>query len=133
MKKLIFLVVLGMVLGTASVGCEKSYYSGSIETGFAHFPRNNKISPEKAVDLAQPYLAHSYELRKKNLKRHYTVPNVPFDFVVLKGDFYYIVRDDEPNKFINFYIPYAVKINKRTGEITKPDEKTDAMVQYKSF
>lgn len=133
MKKLIFVIILCIALGSTSVGCEKSHYSGTTKTGFVHFPKNNNISPEKALDLAQPYLAYSYELRKKNLKRHHVVPDVAFDRVILKGDFYYIARDDELNKFINFYIPYSVKVNKNTGEVTKPDEKTDVMLQYKSF
>ncbi len=133
MKKIILLLFLGLIFGITSVACEKSFYSGTTQTGFAHFPKSNNISPEKALELAGPYLTYSYELRKKNLKRKYNVSHTIFEHVILKGDFYFVARDDEPNKFLNFYIPYSVKINKNTGEVIKPDEKTATMAQYKNF
>ena len=125
MKKIVICVSSLMIFCIMLFGCKENFYFGTTETGFEHFPKKNSISAKKAVELAQPYLAHSYELRKNNLTRKYTISHTPFESIILKGDFYYVTREDEPNKFVNFYIPYAVKVNKNTGEVTKPDEKTD--------
>lgn len=79
------------------------------------------ISPERAVELAQPYLEKSFELRRQHIEpNRRSDSNPPFDHVNLKGDMYYIVRDNYPAIKASFYLRYAVRVNANTGEVTPP-------------
>lgn len=118
----IFVIVIG-VLTIGCIGCE-SIYTGTTETGLAHFPKNNKISVEKAVELANPYLDESYKLRQSRRSGNYP-PNLPTStYVILKGNFYYITKDYWHHKAADFYLHNSVKVNKDTGE-TEIDRKTN--------
>lgn len=101
-------------------GCTPKIYSGTDETGFAHFPKNNKISPEKALELAEPYLEFSYKLRKENRPAEYNPTTPPVKYVILKEKSYYITKDNYNSKLVTFYLTHAVKVDKDTGEVTKP-------------
>lgn len=79
------------------------------------------------MELAAPYLDDSFKLRSQNLatgRRSNTRP--PVDSVTLKGDTYYIARDNYPAIYAKFYLPYAVRVDANTGAVTPPapSEKT---------
>ncbi len=78
-----------------------------------------KISPEKAVELAGPYLDLSYELRVKNRSISHNAPLN--DYVVQKGKWYYVTRDNYPYKYIGAYKNHAVKVNVNSGTVIPPE------------
>ena len=82
------------------------------------------ITPERAVELAQPHLEKSYELRRQHFEPNgrSANPKPPSDHVTLKGDTYYIVRDNYPAIKTSSYLYCAVKVNANTGEVTPPSE-----------
>ncbi|MFA5143947.1 MAG: hypothetical protein WC522_07290 [Candidatus Omnitrophota bacterium] len=102
------------------IGCDAKSYSGTEATGFSHFPKDNRVSPERAIEFAKPYLGESFELRQARRGAKYP-SNLPLDvYIILKGDFYYVTKDYYHHKAMDFYLHNAVKVNKKTGEITKP-------------
>lgn len=101
-------------------GCNAKSYSGTEATGFSHFPKDNKISPETAIEIAKPYLSESFELRQARRETKYPSNLSTDTYVILKGDSYYVTKDYYHHKAMDFYLNNAVKVNKKTGEITKP-------------
>lgn len=79
---------------------------------------SHKVTAEEAVRLAQPHLEESFELRKKNRPEDMKSDDPPVDHVMLKGDWYYIVRD-------NYWahkseLTHAVRVHTQTGEVQEP-------------
>jgi len=101
-------------------GCNnKKIYSGSDYSGFDDFPPN-PISVQDAIRLAEPHLGKTFELR--SAKREYISDKEPVLWVTLKGNCYYLVKDNYPSYTPGFYLHHAVKINKNTGEVMPPSE-----------
>jgi len=116
-----YFLILCIFFGVIFVAsCGQKTYLGSSETGFEHFPKDNNISPYTAFELANPFVEYSYNLRKKNRSKEFNIKGVPVDYVVLKGSLYYVTRDTYKSKKPSFYISYAIKVNKDTGQIIKP-------------
>ena len=115
-----------LTLGSIAVLCavfisySKNVYIGSTKTGFNHFPKSNAISPEMALDFAEPFLEFSYNLRKKSRPAKYNLKAPPVEYVVLRGRFYYVTRDSYHSKKASFYMPYAIKVDKNTAKTIKP-------------
>ncbi len=106
-------------------GCRSNVLLGNVQKGLAPVPGDFKagISPERAVELAREHLERSYELRR--MKRQEKSPNPnrePLDWVSLKGDWYYIARDDYPSYSPGFYMHNAVKVHKNTGQVIPPEQ-----------
>ena len=122
MKKITKGVIGVAVVAVFLSGCGDNTYSGTVESGFDHFPEN-KISPNKALSIAEPYLETSFALRRKNRGSKYNSgTKEPITYVVLDKDYYYVTKDNYDAKFVNFYFDYAVKVNKNTGELILPEE-----------
>lgn len=102
-------------------GAEKIYISDS-DRGFDNFPLYNEVSPRDALELAQPYIDYSYELRKQYILAKHKVEETSEvkEYVILKGNYYYVTKEHRVSNDPMFYIPYSVKIHKDTGEIQKP-------------
>jgi len=104
-------------------GCSGNIYSGTESSGFTQFPRGNKITPQMAIEIASPYLDISFNLRNSRREPKYP-PNAPKEvYVILKGKYYYVTKDDHDFKTVEAYLHDAVKVNKDTGEAIKPLEK----------
>jgi hypothetical protein len=101
---------------------------GSTNSGFRSLDSLNmvaKIKPEKAYELAMPFLDKLYGERKKDRSEKYNNPSMPiFDSVFLKKEWYYVVRESYPAKSASFYINYAIKVHKNTAVISLPWEQT---------
>lgn len=79
------------------------------------------ITPQQAVAIAEPYLEASFDLRSRNLipeRRGSSRPTT--DWVTLRGDTYFVARDNYPAINTDFYIPYAVAVHAETGAVTAP-------------
>jgi hypothetical protein len=114
-------LILMLVTIGAIAGCSDSVCSGNAKSGYAHFPKDNLITPEKAVELARPYLDLSYEMRRSNRKDVYNkMSESPLEYVILKGDYYYVTKDNYPSNVVTFYMEHAVRVNKKTGKVHKP-------------
>ena len=100
------------------LSCSEVKYIGDSRSGYVK-DLSFIISPEKAVKLAEPYLNLSYELRVKNRSIRHDSPLV--DFVVQKGKWYYVTRDNYPYKYIGAYKNHAVKVNVNSGMIIAPE------------
>ena len=121
MNRAIIYSCIILAINIVLLGCNKAVYTGNTETDFSHFPKNNKISPQKALELATPYTNDSYELRKRNRSEKYnSMAATSIEYVVLKDNYYYITKDNYPSKLASFYMTYAVKVNKNTGEVIRP-------------
>ncbi len=101
------------------IGCSNDkLYVGSTYSGFDDFP-NTKISVQKAIELSEPYLEKTFELRK--VGRDF-VPEKQTDiWVTLKNNWFYVVKDNYPSYTPGFYMKHAVKIHSDTGEIIQPN------------
>jgi hypothetical protein len=110
----IFFLIISLLFFLA---CSGKIYVGNSHAGFSGFPRNN-IEVKDAIQLAEPYLDKTYELRKENRKSGND--NNLLIWVTLKGKYYYIVMDNYPSKTPGFYEKHAVRINKDTGEVISP-------------
>lgn len=79
------------------------------------------ITPQQAVAIAEPYLETSFNLRSRNLlpeRRNSDKP--PTDWVALRGDTYFVARDNYAAINADFYISYAVAVHAETGAVTAP-------------
>jgi len=87
---------------------------GSVRDGFAAAP-GNTITPERARELAKPYLAECFSRRPaRRLSPH---PGEPTDIIVQKGDWYCVTRDNYPYKTLGAYTHTAVRVHVRTGVV----------------
>ncbi len=102
------------------LGCGKTYY-GSGWHVLNGFPMN-KISPQEAMSRAEPYLDETFELRSRN--RRHSSDREPVVHVTLKGDYYYLVKDNYPSYSPNFYLQHALKVHKDTGVLAFPSSGT---------
>ncbi len=68
-----------------------------------------QIQPEKALELAEPHLEEhaTYDWNQKELRTH----------IVMKGNWYYIMRTNYPAKTLNYYLKPAVMVHKNSGKI----------------
>lgn len=116
-------VVILIILNVMNFsGCGKKWYVGSREPqSWEHFPKNNKISPQQALQLSEPFLDKTFELRTKNRSLEIRSDLPKEDSIILQGRYYYVVRENYPAKYIAFYLKHAVKVNKNTGEVTPPE------------
>jgi hypothetical protein len=104
-------LALGLVFLFA---CEDIVYMGSVRDGFG-VAQGNTIPPERARELAQPFLAECYAARRAH--RLSNLPGPPTDIVVQQGDWYYVTRDNYPYKTLGAYTHTAVRVHVRTGEV----------------
>gem|GEM_PF-3153677 len=78
------------------------------------------VSPDEAHELALDHLEKSYELR--NAKRNYPSDKLKMnDYILLKGKYYYIARDNYPYKTYWAYFNHAVRVNCMTGTVKEPE------------
>lgn len=112
-----FVIYFFLILGL--VGCSEPIDVGSSYSGYQNV-EGAKIQPNTAIELAKEYLNKSFELRKANIDVSRNNDKEPAIFVTLKDDYYYIVKENYPAKSIYFYLDYAVKVHKDTGEVIPP-------------
>ncbi len=82
---------------------------------------HTSISPEKAYQLAYPLLMKSFDLRKKDRHEASNPHSVKVDRLILKGDYYYVTRDDRGFYLLQAYFKHAVKVHKDTGTVIAPE------------
>ncbi len=98
-------------------GCQ-AVFLGPDSTGSYIELENNPITPEKALSLAEPYLHKHYQLQLSN--GIWKPKGEPEDWVFLKGNWYYIERDNYPYKdTFQYYRNSTIKVHKITGEIVE--------------
>jgi len=94
-------------------------FVGSKQNGFKQC-RDCTVSPEKAYELAEPFLERTHELR--NAVRNFPSHRLNMDdYILLKGRYYYIARDNYPYKTWWAYFNHAVRVNCMTGEVKEPE------------
>jgi len=111
------LIVLGVVL-VSSVGCARTICLGSEWGGFNGFP-DNPVSVSEAIAKAEPYLDKTFALRSSATGNR-NAAEEPVVFVTLRGDYYYIVKDNYPSYSPGFYLHHAVRVHKTTGRLIPP-------------
>jgi hypothetical protein len=99
-------------------GCEPQSVGRSL-SGYKNI-QGAKIQPQKAVELAGPYLDKTFELRLQDSELTRRKEIEPIIYVTLKNDEYYIVKDNYPAKSVYFYPKHAVKVNINTGNVIPP-------------
>ncbi len=115
-KRDILLLILSPVIFILS--CSEVKFIGDSRSGYIK-DLSFKITPEKAVELAEPYLDLSYKIRLS--KRSGTHDGPLNDYVVQKGKWYYVTRDNYPYKYIGAYKNHAVRVNVNSGMIIPPE------------
>lgn len=110
----LFILLLAFIL----IGCEPQSVGTSL-SGYKEIP-GAKIQPQKAVELASPYLDKTFELRQKDSDLDRRKDTEPIIHVTLKDDEYYIVKENYPAKSVYFYLKHAVKVNIKDGKVTPP-------------
>jgi hypothetical protein len=98
--------------------CATTEYAGNSSSGYLRFAQY-RITPEQAVKLAEPYIDKTYELRLQN--RHSIMKGPLQVTVVVRGDWYYVSRDNYPYKTIEAYRYHAVRVHVQTGEVREPE------------
>jgi hypothetical protein len=84
--------------------------------------REFKINPEEAMELAKPYLDLSFRLRRKMRGEEGTDQiKETTVWVLFKGNYYYISKDDYPSYTPGYYSWHAVKVDCVTGEVIPPE------------
>ncbi|MDD5488588.1 MAG: hypothetical protein PHH49_06485 [Candidatus Omnitrophica bacterium] len=98
---------------------------GPYPEGYSKFSKDNNISQEEAIKLAEPYLDLSFSLRKKSRDSRYNSAgdDMAQIWTFLRGDYYYITKDNYYYKTEDAYFQYAVKVHKDTGEVIPPGDK----------
>ncbi|MEK7698944.1 MAG: hypothetical protein AAB332_00935 [Planctomycetota bacterium] len=114
-NKTIFLILLTFSLA----GCEPQSLGNSL-SGYKEI-QGAKIQPQKAVELASPFLDKTFELRQKDSELARGKDREPIIYVTLKNDEYYIVKENYPAISVYFYLKHAVKVNIKTGKVTPPE------------
>ena len=99
-------------------GCQLVYLGPDNEGCYIELEKN-PVSTKKALALAEPYLHEHYQLQLSN--QIWVPPNPdPVDYVFLKGNWYYIDRDNYPYKFVDqYYWNSIVKVHKITGKVVE--------------
>ncbi len=100
------------------LSCSEIQYAGSSASGYRECG-GCKITPERALELAAPYLDRTYELRLKS--RHSVMAHPLTDTIVIMDGWYYVSRDNYPYKTLRAYIYHAVKVHTVTGEVIPPE------------
>jgi len=103
--------------------CDKIIFIGNSDTGFNSLSSlgiEAQIEPDDAYNRSKPYLNKTFELRQKYRPENFIFNRRKIDYIVLKGDWYFVIRDTYPAKNLSYYLDYAVKINKKTGELIIP-------------
>jgi len=83
-------------------------------------PEGNKISPKRALDLAKPHLAKSWDLGCQRHSSKHWCEKPGIVHIVQKGDYYYLRKTSYPYKTLNAYLKYAVKVHVNSGSVTPP-------------
>ncbi|MEW6067615.1 MAG: hypothetical protein AB1610_04920 [Nitrospirota bacterium] len=110
--------IILILLALALAGCEPQSVGNSL-SGYKEVP-GAKIQPQKAVELASPYLDKTFELRQKESELNRNKDREPIVYVTLKDDEYYIVKENYPAKSVYFYLKHAAKVNIHDGKVTPP-------------
>ena len=121
MKHFFILTILFVTLFICSY--DKMIFLGNSDAGFkssSSLELEAKIEPDEAYSRSKIYLEKIFKLRQKIRSKKCDFDRKKIDYIVLKGDWYFIVRDTYPAKNLSFYLDYAVKINKNTGELILP-------------
>ncbi len=82
----------------------------------------NRVSPEKALELAEPYLQMSWEIGCRHHASDHWCKKQATVHIVQKCDHYYIRKTSYPYKSINAYLHHAVKVHVDSGEVTPPSD-----------
>ena len=65
----------------------------------------------------------SYALRMKHRGSELNVlEKKPVIYVVLHKNYYYVTKDNYDAKSVDFYLDYAVKVDKNTGKLIAPED-----------
>jgi hypothetical protein len=107
------------VVGLVIAGCTPVYYADYPHlTGFPERP----ISPDGAVEAAQPYLDQSFTLCRADRGSDWPSRGEPYVSVKLEGKYYKVLKDNYPYKsFSEHRFSHAVKVNAETGEVSPPE------------
>jgi hypothetical protein len=97
----------------------KVTWVGNSDDGFAPQP-GREISPERALELAGPWLDDSFELRGGGRPGRAKMFDKPIDYIVLQGNWYHVSRDNYPYKTIYAYRNHSVRVHSRTGRVIPP-------------
>lgn len=112
--KILIIIIFASILA----GCEPQSMGSSL-SGYKNNP-GATIQPQKAVELASPYLDKTFELRQRNSDLTRKKDVEPIIHVTLKDDEYYIVKENYPGKSVYFYLEHAVKVNINSGNVVPP-------------
>ena len=125
MRRFFIMAFVGLLLSCVAAwwltrAGETWQYCGSDFEGFKS-ARGCRVSPSKAVELAEPHLQQSFELRSRDWAEWNSKRMPPHNVVTRKGDWYYVARDDlPPSMTLSFYLAHAVRVHTQTGEVIEP-------------
>ena len=105
-----------LIISIILAGCSGAISINKTDKGYEYI-KNAKIQPDKAIKLAEPYLDKIFEIRSKNRDWPSVKERQPIIHIVLKGNYYYVTKENYPAKDIYFYMRNAVKIHKNRGKI----------------
>lgn len=77
------------------------------------------VTPDEALEKAEPYLNLTFHLRQQQRDEISTDP--PTDHVSVKDGWYYIVRDNYPSYSPGFDLAHAVRVHGQTGQLLPPE------------
>lgn len=109
-------ILLLLISMTLPYGCATKYYFSNVNQGFSGFPKS-KVSIEKAIQIAEPYLNQSYKMRLSMRKWPLKSNSPPIIYVTLLDQYYYIVKEDYPYQYREAYLEFAVKVNRNNGHV----------------
>ena len=123
-----YIIIFGLItLPVIITGCggivNEVYYGAEwSKDKFDNFPEN-PVSVEEAINKAKPYLDKYFELRMEERTAYKNVGTKPTVHVTLKGNYYYIVKDNYPSyaPYPDFYLEHAVLVSKKNGEVKLPE------------
>lgn len=120
MKKIGFIFIIFLVFSS----CANVFFIGSTHDNSTYKVCNeNAVSPAQAMEKAKPHLPFTWELRCKYIHKNQSsnwCNKKTYDYIVQKGDYYYITRTSYPYKTYYAYIRYAVKVHVQTGKMILP-------------
>ena len=112
--------ILSILFGGITVfSCSTTEWIGKSDGKFVT-PEGCVVSPEEAFKLAGPWLEETYRLRSEGKVNRAGSERPLTDTIVLRGNWYYVSRDNYPFKTIEAYRYHAVKVHIKTGEVIRP-------------
>ena len=111
--------IVALLIGFVVGGCTPVHI-GTYPGDLTRFP-DRPVSPDKAVEAAQPFLDQSFALCRALRGSDWPEQSNPRISVKLEGSQYKVLKDNYPYKSYSEYrFSHAVLVNAETGEVTPP-------------